>query len=369
MKGPAVPSRAAEPIARRRARSGAAAEAAPKRSPAAAGAGAAGAAGASAAGASAAGASAAGASAAAEGATADFEERVVESLGSTSSASSSDAEMAGAPSESLELAGAPSESMVLRRSSSEGPPSYTGDGEEVEGVKYIFPVPPPAPAKRGKKLTIPVELLTYESHPSKAEFATVCLMAPFYCRDARNARVIPRPCRWLPKQLGVFLFSPARVEVEDVLIVCHTPPEETAGGYRIMVPWKEWMVAKPKMYSGIKQVEFFVSPRCPSIYINSGDSYIWGSEKSNVTWAAEEGDAVRQPDGGVKWHPKLVVKTTKPIRGMSELLIPYGWSPRIWNASLKHDELLMDRFHDGKNRLPRCPVPKNKYPEPPSSGL
>jgi hypothetical protein len=158
--------------------------------------------------------------------------------------------------------------------------------------------------------------------------APLWLMAP-------KDRVVLRPCRWLVRpQVGVFVRT-ASIRTGDILIKCRTTMVRSAGGYDIRVPAPTWH----SDYHPQKEVylTFFVSPSCPSIYINCGERGI-AAEKSdgnNCDWDVRE-----QRDGSTI----LVIAATKPLRPWEELLVTYGWKKDQWKAAERCNEVLMRRY-------------------------
>jgi hypothetical protein len=203
---------------------------------------------------------------------------------------------------------------------------YTGDGEEYKGVKYVWEDPPAVIAE---------EHFHHPAPQAGPELETMFRVAPLW-RLAANDRVVLRPCRWLSRpQVGVFVRS-ARINAKSVLVRCRTTMVRTAGGYDIRVPAPSWHPSH-FLQGDDRLIEFFVSPSCPSVYINCGERGVaaTASTGNNCDW-----EIVRDANG----NASLVIIATASIRPHQELLVPYGWRKKAWKAADRGNETLMQRY-------------------------
>ena len=109
----------------------------------------------------------------------------------------------------------------------------------------------------------------------------------------------------------------------------------SAGGYDIRLPAPSWHPDYHPQRTIF--LTFFVSPSCPSIYINCGERGVAAeaSGGNNCDWEVRQ-----QCDGSAI----LVVVATKPIRPWEELLITYGWKKEQWKAADRNNKVLMRRY-------------------------
>ena len=203
---------------------------------------------------------------------------------------------------------------------------YEGDGEWHNGHRYVWPgVPAP----------ITADLFRYTQPPTGSEVATVFVAAPLW-RFTTNDRVMLRPCRWLERpQLGLFTRG-SGVKQGGIVIRCRTTLTREAGGYDISVGMPRWH-REYRQTRRNQKLEFYVSPDCPSIYLNCGERGVAATcgGGNNCDWGL-----INMKDGTAR----LSVVALRDLGPWEELLISYGWSGTAWATADRDTETLMYRY-------------------------